>query len=393
MRILEVFANQIDLDIPHHTTIRLWVIRYGCYSLQIPLDQADDWLSVGDITVSVGKTKCLVVLGVRMKHLESSENLILTHADVEVLGLYPTEKSTGEFVKEAFEDSVKRIGGNFLAFILDQGSDIKKGAKLFQQTHPDVKILHDIAHKLSNVVEFELKNDEKWSEYIQQLNMTRKRVYQTELAALMPKKQREKARFMDIGHDVHWPERIKNSKANGYLDCISEERFKDYLGWMEGFTLSLDEWGFIENVGEFIKSTIRTNGLSIDVYNYIQMFLDEVAIEGERLQKFCSRVLHAVWEEVVKLDVGQMLICSTEIIESIFGKYKAINEGLHGITSNILGICTFVGRKKTISEIVEAMEKCSVKSAAAFIRQKFGATIDYLRKKFFPTKKRTKFDF
>jgi len=77
------------------------------------------------------------------------------------------------------------------------------GARLFQQNHSIVELLHDISHKLSNVMEHELKNDKNWSAYLQELNMTRRRVFQTELSALMPKKQREKARFMDIGYLVN----------------------------------------------------------------------------------------------------------------------------------------------------------------------------------------------
>ena len=76
----------------------------------------------------------------------------------------------------------------------------------------------------------------------------------------------------------------------------------------------------------------------------------------------------------------------------MFGKYKAINEGLHGITGNILGICTFVGREKNVQEIKESMENCSVSKAVEFVKQKFGQTLASLRKQFFPCFKGTKFD-
>lgn len=385
VRILEVFASQINLKIPHHTTVRQWVIRHGCHSLQTPLAKADDWVFIGDLTISVGKLKCLATLGVRMAHLESRENLTLSHKDVEVVGLYPTEKSTGKFVEAAFEDSAKRIGGEPLATIQDQGSDIKMGARLFQQNHKGVKILHDISHKLSNLVEHELRNDEKWSEYIQKLNLTRKRVFQTELSAVMPKKQREKARFMDISHLVHWPERILRSKSVGCFEGIAEERYQDYLGWICAFIPELNEWSFLECTVSFIKEIVRTYGYSTDVYNYLKMFFDEAAIEGERLQTFVSKTLNTLWEEVEKLDDGQTLIGSTEVIESVFGKFKALNEGLHGITSNILGICTFVGQAKTEQKVKEAMENCSVKKAVEFVRKTFGETLSSLRKRFFPT--------
>jgi hypothetical protein len=357
------------------------------------LEQADDWIVIGDLTISVGKLKCLATLGVRMKDLELRDDLTLAHKDVEVLGIYPTEKSTGEFAEKAFEDSSKRVGSVFFAVIIDQGSDIKNGAKRYQQNHSNVKILHDISHKLSNLVEHELEDDKKWLEFIQKLNLTRRRVYQTELAALMPKRQRDKARYMDIGYLIEWPEKVRDSKTYGFLSKIAEERYQDYLGWVDEFiTGPLKEWGFIEGTVKMIKGTIREHGLSLDVYSYIKMFLEEASIEGERLQNFISKALNALWEEVKKLDEGQILICSTEVLESIFGKYKAINEGLHGITGNILGICTFVGEEKNVDQVKKAMENCSVKKAVMYVSQKFGQTLSSLRKKFFPNIKGTKFD-
>lgn len=327
-----------------------------------------------------------------MNQLDAREDLTLSHKDVEVIGLYPTEKSTGKFVEEAYEDAAKRIGGNFLANVLDQGSDIKMGARLFQQSHSKVKLLHDISHKLSNVMEHELRNDKNWSEYIQELNMTRRRVFQTELSALMPKKQREKARFMDIGYLVNWPDRIKRSKENGYLESIPEERYQDYLGWIDRFILLLDEWGYMVNTVKLIKETVRKYGYSMDVYTYLKMIFDEAMIEEGHILEFTLKCLNVLFEEVKKLDEGQTLIGSTEVIESVFGKYKAINEGLHGITGNILCICTFVGREKNVQEIKESMENCSVVKAVEFVKQKFGQTIASLRKQFFSGIKGTKFD-
>jgi len=222
--------------------------------------------------------------------------------------------------------------------------------------------------------------------------MTRRRVFQTELSALMPKKQREKARFMDIGYLVNWPDRIKKSKENGCLKSISDERYQEYLGWIDKFILLLDRWKFMVSTFKLIKETVRTYGYSMDIYTYLNMIFGEVVIEEEQLKEFTLKCLDSLFEEVKKLDEGQTLIGSTEVIESVFGKYKAINEGLHGITVNILGICTFVGREKNVREIKEAMESCSVIKAVGFVKQKFGQTLASLRKQFFPGFKETKFE-
>lgn len=391
-RVLQVFAKQILPRAPHHTTIHQWLVRSGCHSLQSSLEQAEDWVAIGDLTVSVGKMKCLAITGVRMSSLEQKENFNLTHKDVVVLGLYPIEKSDSTFVKEALEDAAKRVGGSLLAAVFDQGSDVKKGALLFQQEHPEVKILHDIAHKLSNVVERALKNDAKWKKYIRKLNMTRRRALQTELAALMPAKQREKARFMDIGFLVDWPGRVLKSKAEGHLLDISEERFQDYFGWIKKFDAALDVWGLMVGIVETIKEVVRTYGLSEAAYSYLKSFFEEAPIEGRKLQAFISDSLEAVREEVEKLDEGQTLPCSTEVLESVFGKYKAINEGIQGITGNVLGICTFVGPERSEEELKRVMEQCSVRKGQEWVKKKVGNTVPYFRKKFFPGSKRTNFD-
>ena len=89
IRVLEVISKHSNLSVPHHTTVRQWVIRYGCYNLQTPLEHANDWISIGDLTISVGKLKCLAILGVRMSYLKLREDLTLSHKDVEILGSFP----------------------------------------------------------------------------------------------------------------------------------------------------------------------------------------------------------------------------------------------------------------------------------------------------------------
>jgi len=366
------------------------MIRYGCHQLKKPLNKANDWIAIGDSTVSVGRIQCFAVLGIRESTLSSMVNLTLSHRDVVVLGLYPTKKSTGEFINKAFEEVEQRVG-TISEIVIDQGSDMKKGARLFKNNHPDVIVLHDISHKLSNLVEKELKNDHLWSEYLKDLNFCKKRLCLTEFAALMPQKQREKARFMDIGHLVCWPELIRKGRREGMLKNISEEQYQDYFSWIDRYASPLNEWRYIEEVVDIIKGSVRKDGLSKEVYVSLKTFLEGSEIKNPRLQKFTENSLTTVWEEVVKLNNEEKLICSTEVLESVFGKYKAINEAIHGISSNVLGILTFIGEKKSEEEIIEAMESCSVTKAVTYVKEIIGESICSLRRKFFPFK-RTKFD-
>jgi hypothetical protein len=127
---------------PHHSTVQKWVWRYGCAELNSPKEQADDWIAIGDLTVSLGKMKVMAVLGVRsdkiMNNLahdraigmdndknktKTRSNLTLSHEDVEVLALAPCERSNWEFVNQTFEHAVEKVGGSFKAIVIDRGSD------------------------------------------------------------------------------------------------------------------------------------------------------------------------------------------------------------------------------------------------------------------------------
>ena len=96
---------------------------------------------------------------------------------------------------------------------------------------------------------------------------------------------------MDIGYLVNWPDRIKRSKENGYLESIPEERYQDYLGWIDRFILLLDEWGYMVNAVKLIKETVRKYGYSMGVYTYLKMIFDEAMIEEGHIREFTLRCL------------------------------------------------------------------------------------------------------
>jgi hypothetical protein len=383
--VLKVIFGGITEKIPHHTTIRNWVIRNGCYTLLKPIEKSEDMVGIGDVTIALGKLKCLAILGVRMNTLEKRGDYTLAHSDVEILGLHLTEKSTGEFANKSFEETRSRIGSEFLAFVIDQGSDVKKGGNLFHEQHPNTIIIHDIPHKMSLVMEHTLKNDAMWAEFIKKLTETKRLIYQTELAAMVPPTQRSKARFMDISYLIDWHERILESKRSGRLDSIPEERYQKYFGWLLDFELPLKDIRFMEGALDMIKSICREHGLSHDTYNYISIYFAEVSslIEDEKIIKFFDKALKSLEIETRKLKEGQVILCSTEVLESIFGKYKELNSSSQGINGNILGIATFVGSKLTEQTVKEALEGCSTESGISWIKQKVTETLGSLRRRFF----------
>jgi len=383
-----VIYQPLQKPVPHHTTVRQWVLRNGYHNLHSKLENADDWIALGDVTYDIGKTKCLAILGVRMHRLEWRRSHTLTHKDVSLLGLYPTEKSTGEFICKAFEEACERIGGNFLAIVTDQGSDMKKGARLFVEQHLNTKIIYDIPHKLSLVVEWTLKDDPEWLRFTKKLLETRRHLQQTELAGIMPATQRTKARFMDISYLVEWPKRILKYKEEGRLKSITDQRYDKYFGWIKEFEASLEAWEYMVGTVDFMRSILGEYGLSYETQGYIKAFIDEIyPREDKQLEVFTAKALNAINEECNKVAEEELLICSTEVLESVFGKFKEINAGNQGITGNVLGISAFVGAERTEQAVKQVMENSQVKMTVDWIKQKMGDTIGRIRHRFFVRQK------
>jgi hypothetical protein len=424
--VLSILFKPLGEKSPHHTTIRNWVWRYGCAELNSPKEKGEDWVIIGDVTVSLGKMKVLAVLGVRADKIKNQvdpvfdpsnqsktpdklhdtglnpnkiqssrvvrKNLTLTYEDVEILALAPCVSSNGKFVKKTFDEVAKKIDSVIRVIVIDRGPDMKKGAALYKDDQPNTVIIHDISHKLSNVMEKALKDNPAWIEYTKELTQTRHRVQQTEFAALMPPVLRRDARFMDISDIVFWPDRLQKIRENGNLKEISEERYNEYLGWINKYKDDRAEWEIMVKAAEMIKEITRQNWLSKGIYEYMRSSFEQFEISEGIAKEFIEAAMSSVFEEVEKLGDDEKVLASTEILESIFGRYKLINAGSgQGVTGNVLGMCIFAGQELNEAKVIKHMEECSTKTMKQWVFEHVGESLGALRKRFFK-KERTEFD-
>lgn len=386
--VFEALEPYLSKKGPSDSVIRQWMMRIGFFKLHEPLPEGE-WMMLGDVTVDIGTIKCLITLAVDINMLHERGDYTLSSKDLVIAGIHPTECSNGEFAYQAFQEGVKRLGGMdaVVGLVIDQGSDVKKGASLLQEANTKIKVLYDIPHKLSLVLEKELKNDAQWTAYTQQLTKTKQLVQQTELAALQPPNQRSKARFMNAGLYIKWPDKILQAKDEGNLDEIPEDRYQEYFGWLSDYSSRLLLWGQKVGVIETVKETIRQHGLSEDTYDYLLTLVAEMPLE-EELEAFTCNVFTAINEEVEKLDRGQVLPASTEIVESTFGSYKYHSaKGGQGITGNSLTIGVLVGKKPTLEEIRQALEATPVGKMLNWVNEKIGNTLSKVRNKLFSKNK------
>jgi hypothetical protein len=318
-----------------------------------------------------------------MSPLIERGDLTLKHSDIEMLSLHTARTINGDIFCENLEKALKKIGGSASSITTDQGTDLKRGGQLLQLIHPKIKCIYDIPHKLALVVKDTLKNDLQWAQYLSHTSTTIPSIQQTELAAIKPPSIRVKARYMSANVYVKWYTKTSRMITQGRLKEIgvTDKRFQKYFGWFSEFKKPMERWSQIFLVVDIINHEIRTKGLSDITYENLMKLFAAAKIENN---EFVRNALEAINKEVKKLEFGQIILGSTEIVESLIGQYKVVGATTgQGVNSHVLAMGNLIGKQPNVEEIKEAMESCSIKKTLSWVKQKIGDGLANIRRTFY----------
>src|SRR5262249_42951271 len=100
-----------------------------------------------------------------------------------------------------------------------------------------------------------------------------------------------------------------------------------------------------------------------------------------RTQELGTELLQFVREEGAKAKAGERLVGSSEVIESIFGKWKRVEgeQARSGLTGLVLALGALVA-PTTPAVIKQALESVPTKTVLAWCREKLGKTVQALRR-------------
>ena len=347
------------LSLPHLTpswyTGRLWMMRIGLYKLNMAKEKADDWIWIIDHSVQMGIEKLLLILCIRKKDLPVGR--ALNFSDVEVLDLQPVKKSNGEIVYRQLESNIAKTGVP-VEIISDHGSDLKKGIDTFLEKHEEVAYVHDIKHAIANILKKELGCNELWKEFISLCASSKRKLQQTLLAAIAPPNQRSKSRYMNLRSIIVWAQNIlcfisnKNEvKVNGFEYTLVNEK----LGWIVKFSCSIVAWTQILDIAEKAESYVREKGLFKGASQKFEKSIEGLKLSGQA-KSIKEKLIKLIEIESEKASQFETLLGTSEIIESVFGKFKNVEQEQtkSGITGLTLALPAFIG-KLTPSLIYDAL--------------------------------------
>jgi len=389
-RVIESFFGSPSATtiIPSPSGVRFWLQRLGLYSLREPLEVAADWAYLIDHSVQIGTVKIFVILGVRLTELPSPVRP-LGFNDVRLLALIPTENSNGEIVAKQLEQAAERTGIP-RQIVSDHGSDVKKGSELFAALHPQTKVVCDAAHFGARLLKRCFEKDVRWADLILKLGQTKARIQQTGDAFLLSPSLRPKARYMNLASVLRWGRAILTLIDRGGVDGTASARAKVRYGWIEEFRSAIYEWSRWEATVRCCVSFIRTHGLSPDCESELTTVLSSRPMD-ERDFSLETELIEFARSQSEGTYSHEHLVGSTEIVESLFGKWKTLErqESNSGITSLVLSLGAMLGNWDNL-RIQHALEKTPVKNVEDWCQKHLPPSVQSQRKLAFSHSKERK---
>ena len=188
---------------------------------------------------------------------------------------------------------------------------------------------------------------------------------------------------MNLGVLVRWGQR-----ALGVLDRLekrtdhrdSHEKLKAKLGWLSQFRDHLKEWAALLDVTITTECFVRTHGLCQGGEVELSKRLDH-CIASPKVIQLREQLLAFVKNESLKAKPDERLLGSSEIIESVLGKLKRLeqNQAKSGFTALVLSVAAVVS--ETTREVVQkAMETVPTKKVLEWSRLHLGQSVQAKRK-------------
>ena len=402
--------------------LRQWVLRLSYGILQMGVEKREDWIYIIDFSISLGKQKCLLILGTTIDKLNTF-GYELKHENLCVLDIFVAEYFDSSIVYERLT-CVKQKTGSPYQIVCDNGNDLTKGVELFCESNENTVRSYDVSHMIGICIKHSLEKDSQWLDLQADLRSLTQQVKQTDVSFLRPIALSKKARWLNIQNEIIWLENIYAYEAKNDFSLIStgfkisnvEEVFDEFKIFFNGkkakkrFKKAISHTIFQteEEFERFLidnkincKQNIQTINAGkarfVEKFNIldkhkkyflelqelnemtknIKINIKEKGLSAETLEAIEPKQINTNWVKDICVDIKNRLVienskfkklndlenqldkkptlCCSDIIESIFGKFKMkINQSVGGIYSSVLSITLFCTHLTTelITEIL-----------------------------------------
>jgi hypothetical protein len=150
--------------------------------------------------------------------------------------------------------------------------------------------------------------------------------------------------------------------AYGRRKSLSAGKFATLFGWLAEFEGSLQGAREMTGIIKAVCEIIKEKGLNAQHVQFCSQRIEAIT-QSPEAKSFGAQVLGFLEEQAALVKPGETLLGSSDVIESLFGKYKSVVERspLKVITEMVLTVAALTS-VRTSAEIKTAMETVGVEA-------------------------------
>ena len=361
----------LEFDIPSFSSIRNWEMKLGYYELAQSSDASEQWALIIDESISIGSQKLLLLLGVNLNQYTFNQALGLS--DVRVLDIRLKKSWKAPDISGVISDVIAR-NYQLKYCCCDNGNNLCNSLYISGLEH-----IEDCGHALGNWLEKTYADNQQFIDFCNASTMMKKQLILSEYAEYIPPKQRTKGRFLNISGIVKWANKLL-SLAQQYEKSGAEPKAFEKIKWIISYQEFIKKLTAEQQLINQVNKVLKNNGLSNGTVLECTQYIESSEVESS-LKEF---MLDYLKRTRAKLPGMETIICSSDIIESIFGlfKYNHQKSPCGAITESCLSIASY-GKKTETEGIKNAMEQVTIVDLKRWRADNLSITIQQKRKKLF----------
>jgi hypothetical protein len=298
-------------SVPSHETIRRWRLKVGFwYSQQMKTrkDLSTRLAIVVYESITIGTERLLCVLAIDLNTWNFDKAPALQ--DMQMLHVGVAKEWKAEQVAEIIQELSTRY--NIVASTSDAGNNLLKMFKLRNLFH-----VPDCSHAVANILEKHLLSNTSFAELMRLTGDLRQIWMTSQYAFYAPPQKRGKSRFMNISPIIDWSYRTLQKRNS--LPAVVQQKTE----WLVENQDFVKEITALTNLIKAMFGILKVKGGSIETVAQVRVLALKANLTG--LVKGAWEDIDNQYLKVVEqkaIEFGGTVLCCSDIIESLFGKYK-----------------------------------------------------------------------
>jgi len=309
---------------PTHTTVLNWTKKQGVGQFREPsFYRQEKWVLIVDESIQFGNKKLLLVVAVP-EH-RCSQSKALCYRDLNPLVLKVSSSWKSEEIKSAIAQHIDIEQISYC--ISDTGNNLTRTFKLLGCKH-----IADVNHKFSLIIQKVFENNDLLNDYTKKLSSIRAQKSMSKNARIVPPNQRIMNRFMNLMPLFDWGMKMLYLMDMNHLT----EEEKTVLSFLEPLKEFIVDTYRILNILNDIQKLFKNQGFNVKTAK--QAILMFSSIKSDNSLKI-KKQLEIYFADLSSKAGGKTICCSSDIIESCFGKIKSIVKGNKSVGISDLSLC------------------------------------------------------